>query len=57
MTIIWSFLQQKGEYNFQNVIYDVIALIDAAMAVNTKLQEILVTSDQKFGMAEELMAN
>ena len=57
MTIIWSFLQQKGEYNFQNVIYDVIALIVAAMAVNTKLPEILVTSDQMFGMAEELMAN
>ena len=57
MTIIWSFLQQKGKYNFQNVIYDVIALIEAAIAVNTKLQEILVTLDQKFGMAEELMAN
>ena len=57
MTINGSFLQQKGEYNFQNVIYDVIALIDAAMAVNTKLHEILVTSDQMFGMAEELMAN
>ena len=57
MTIIWSFHQQKIEYNFQNVMYDEIALIDAAMAVNTKLQEILVTSDQMFGMAEKLMAN
>lgn len=57
MTIIWSFHQQKIEYNFQSVIYDEIVLIDAAMAVNTKLHEILVTSDQMFGMAEELMAN